>query len=155
MLAPTLALLLLLGSPFLHANISSPNATILPSSLPSRQAFDLLVDEYGAGEVSPFVIVFRSDGPIFTPEHLGTIYDVGAELAADPRVSRVQSIVPPGLPREQAIGAASVQLGLSRLGVETAARLCADLNDAGAPGIHLYTLNRSASVRRLWDALEV
>lgn len=44
---------------------------------------------------------------------------------------------------------------VAELGVETAARLCADLNDAGAPGIHLYTLNRSASVRRLWDALEV
>ena len=120
-LLPTLALLILLGSPFLRANISSPDATILPPSLPSRQAFDLLVDEYGAGEISPFLIVLRSDGPLFTPEHLGAVYDVGARLADDPRLTRVQSIVPPALPREQAIAAASVQRGLSRLGVPTAA----------------------------------
>lgn len=120
-LAPTLALLVLLGSPFLHANISSPDATILPQDLPSRQAFDLLVEEYGAGEISPFLIVLRADEPIFSAEHLGTVYDIGKRLADDPRVTRVQSIVPPDLPREQAIGAASVQLGLSQLGVETAA----------------------------------
>jgi putative drug exporter of the RND superfamily len=126
-LVPTLALLVLLGSPFLHANISSPDATILPASLPSRQAFDLLVAEYGAGEISPFLVVLRSEGPIFTPERLGAIYDLGADLAADPRITRVQSIVPPNLPRQQAIGAASVQLGLSQLGAETAAdRLIGD-----------------------------
>lgn len=118
-LVPTLALLVLLGSPFLHANISSPDATILPASLPSRQAFDLLVEEYGAGEISPFLIVLQADGPIFTPGHLGSIYDVGAGLAADARVTRVQSIVPPELPRHQAIAAASLGLGLNRLGLPT------------------------------------
>jgi methylenetetrahydrofolate reductase (NADPH) len=42
---------------------------------------------------------------------------------------------------------------VAELGVETATRLCAGLADAGAPGIHLYTLNRAASVRRMWDAI--
>lgn len=42
---------------------------------------------------------------------------------------------------------------VAELGVETATRLCAALADAGAPGIHLYTLNRAASVRRMWDAI--
>ena len=39
------------------------------------------------------------------------------------------------------------------LGVETAMALCEDLAARGAPGFHLYSLNRSASVRRLWDRL--
>ncbi len=39
------------------------------------------------------------------------------------------------------------------LGVEVAAGLCRELTAAGAPGLHLYTLNRSASVMRLWEEL--
>ncbi len=129
-LIPTLALLLLLGTPFLRANISSPDATILPPDLPSRQAFDLLVAEYGAGEISPFLIVLEASGDIFTPERLGSMYDIGARLANDPRVERVQSIVPPGLSRDQAIGAATVQRGLQRLGVASGASRLANDNAA-------------------------
>ena len=128
-LIPTLALLLLLGSPFLRVNISSPDATILPPDLPSRQAFDTLVSEFGAGEISPFLIVLQADTPgdLFTREHLESIYAVGAWLANDSRMTRVQSVVPPTLPREEAIGVAMLQRGLSRLGVGTAAgRLASD-----------------------------
>jgi methylenetetrahydrofolate reductase (NADPH) len=41
----------------------------------------------------------------------------------------------------------------ARIGVEIAAELCDALLDAGAPGLHLYTLNRSNSARRLWEML--
>src|SRR5215216_2040933 len=118
-LIPTLALLLLLGSPFLRVNISSPDATILPPDLPSRQAFDILAAEFGPGEISPFLMVVQPDKPgdLFTSERLDAIYAVGARLANDPRVTRVQSIVPPTLPREEAIGVALLQRGLNRLGV--------------------------------------
>ena len=126
-LVPTLAFLLLLGTPFLRANISSPDATILPPDLPSRQAFDLLVAEYGAGEISPFFVVLEASGDLFTAERLGAVYDVGASLADDPRVTRVQSIVPPTLPRDQALGAALLQRGLDRFGIETGVgRLASD-----------------------------
>lgn len=43
--------------------------------------------------------------------------------------------------------------GVRDLGVEVATDLCRRLDEAGAPGLHLYTLNRSASVRRVWEAL--
>jgi methylenetetrahydrofolate reductase (NADPH) len=32
-----------------------------------------------------------------------------------------------------------------RIGVEHATRLCRDLLDAGAPGLHFYTMNRAAA----------
>jgi RND superfamily putative drug exporter len=129
-LIPTLALLLLLGMPFLRANISSPDATILPEDLPSRQAFDLLVDEFGAGEISPFMVVLEEPGTMFTPEHLSTLYDIGRRLVDDPRVTRVQSIVPPTLPKEQALAVANLQRGLRRLGVDTGANRLAGDNAA-------------------------
>jgi RND superfamily putative drug exporter len=129
-LIPTLAFLLLLGAPFLRANISSPDATILPKDLPSRQAFDLLVAQYGAGEISPFFIVLESDGDLLTPERLSAVYDVGARLAADPRITRLQSIVPPTLPKDQSVGVALLQWGLDQFGVETGVGRLANENAA-------------------------
>ena len=41
-LVPTLALLLLLGTPFLHVQFNAPDSRILPESVPSRAAFDRL-----------------------------------------------------------------------------------------------------------------
>jgi methylenetetrahydrofolate reductase (NADPH) len=40
------------------------------------------------------------------------------------------------------------------LGVEVATDLCRRLEAAGAPGVHLYTLNRAASVARIWRNLD-
>jgi methylenetetrahydrofolate reductase (NADPH) len=39
------------------------------------------------------------------------------------------------------------------IGVEVATDLSRRLLDAGAPGVHLYALNRSASALRIVDAL--
>jgi len=116
-LVPTLAFLLLLGYPFLHANISSPDATILPRSLPSRQAFDTLVESYGAGEISPFFVLVQHPDGFESPEGLRALYGVTELLAADPRVARVMSATPAELPEDQAITAARLQLGLQGAGV--------------------------------------
>lgn len=43
---------------------------------------------------------------------------------------------------------------VTELGVETALGLCRALEAAGAPGVHLYTLNRSAPALRVWEGLE-
>ncbi|HET7093646.1 MAG TPA: MMPL family transporter, partial [Thermomicrobiales bacterium] len=68
-LVPTLTLLALLGLPFRDASISSPDATILPERLPSRQAFDRIVAAYGPGEISPMAIVLESPTSIWTPQN--------------------------------------------------------------------------------------
>jgi len=40
-----------------------------------------------------------------------------------------------------------------RLGVQVATGLVADLLEAGAPGVHLYALNRAGSIQEIYDAL--
>jgi RND superfamily putative drug exporter len=118
-LLPTLGFLLLLGSPFLGVNISSPDATIVPRDLPSRQGFDILTAEYGPGEISPLVIALQSPSSIFRPDNVGAVYDLTRELRDDPRVQRVQSMtaVEYGLTRDQSIGLVQIQRRLADVGV--------------------------------------
>jgi RND superfamily putative drug exporter len=92
-LVPTLALLLLLGAPFLHVRFNAPDAAILPADVPSRAAFDRLRAEFGEGDFAPIVLAIRTDGPATTPDNLALLYDYSRRLAADPRVSRVASLV--------------------------------------------------------------
>lgn len=40
------------------------------------------------------------------------------------------------------------------IGVEVATSLAEDVLDAGAPGLHFYTLNRSTATREVWAALQ-
>jgi RND superfamily putative drug exporter len=92
-LIPTLGVLLLLGSPFLHVRFNAPDASILPPEVPSRAAFDRLKAEFGEGEFAPIVLAVRTDGAATTPANLAALYDYSRRLAADPRVSRVDSLV--------------------------------------------------------------
>jgi putative drug exporter of the RND superfamily len=101
--APTLLLLLLLGSPFLHAQFNAPDATILPPGVPSRQAYDILVDNFGEGEFAPLSLAVRTTGPATEPANVGALYDYSRRLATDPRVERVDGYVDvdPRLSRDQ------------------------------------------------------
>lgn len=90
-LVPTLGFLLALGAPFLNVNVSSPDATILPTDLESRQGFDLLSEKYGQGEISPFVIAVESPGEMQSPEARAALYGFASWLQEQPEIVRVRS----------------------------------------------------------------
>jgi RND superfamily putative drug exporter len=92
-LIPTLALLLVLGSPFLHVRFNAPDASILPPGVPSRAAFDRLEAEFGEGAFAPITIAVRTDGAATRPENLASLYDYSRRLEADARISRLDSLV--------------------------------------------------------------
>lgn len=156
-LVPTLALLLLLGMPFRHASISSPDATILPEDLPSRQAFDLLVAEFGAGEISPFVIVISAPGRIWTPATLSDIHRLVARLEADDRISRVQSVVSPYFAENNAVAIAAARKWLEDRGVETGLSRLASSDTAVVLAYSPYLPNddRSKDLLRELRALDI
>ena len=92
-LIPTLAVLLLLGSPFLHVRFNAPDASILPPSVPSRAAFDRLQANFGEGAFAPITIAVRTAGAATDPDNLARLFDYSRRLAADARVDRVDSLV--------------------------------------------------------------
>ena len=92
-LVPTLAVLLVLGTPFLHVRFNAPDARILPENAPSRAAFDRLAEEFGPGPFAPIVLAIRTSGEATDPANLAALYDYSRRLAADPRIERVDSLV--------------------------------------------------------------
>lgn len=101
-----LALLVLLGLPFLRARLGAPDVTVLPKNVESRRGFDLLREKFGPGEVAPAFIVVEADGPILTREHVGALYDYTRAIERLPGVVRIESIVN----LEPAIGKGQYQL---------------------------------------------
>jgi putative drug exporter of the RND superfamily len=92
-LVPTLGFLLVLGIPFLHVRFNAPDASILPPNVPSRATFDRLVGEFGEGAFAPMSLAVRTDGPATSPANVERLYAYSRELAADPRIVRVEGIV--------------------------------------------------------------
>jgi putative drug exporter of the RND superfamily len=90
---PALMLLLALGSPFLHARFNAPDETILPPTVPSRQAYDILDTNFGEGEFAPLTLAVTTQGPATDPANVAALYDYSRRIAADPRVARVDSLV--------------------------------------------------------------
>jgi RND superfamily putative drug exporter len=131
-LIPTLAFLVFLGSPFLNVNVSSPDATILPNDLESRQGFNILTEKFGEGEISPFVVVLQSTGTMQESDQLHAIYDLSTWLSQQPEIARVQSAMAydEPVPYGQAEALFAARSSLATLGVDT--RLDQFINDNAA-----------------------
>ncbi|HKB47958.1 MAG TPA: MMPL family transporter, partial [Ktedonobacterales bacterium] len=92
-LVPVLAVLLLLGSPYLSVRLAAPDASILPASVKSRAAYDELAQRFDSSALSPIVIAVRTPGSPLAPANLVALDTYVRRLQADPRVTRVTSVV--------------------------------------------------------------
>ncbi|MFI5273509.1 MAG: MMPL family transporter, partial [Ktedonobacterales bacterium] len=92
-LVPVLGFLLLLGVPFLSARLAAPDASILPASVKSRAAYDLLAQRFDQSALSPIIVAVETPGSPTTPRNLAALDQYVRRLEADPRVVRVTSIV--------------------------------------------------------------
>jgi putative drug exporter of the RND superfamily len=92
-LVPVLAILLLLGTPFLKVRLAAPDASILPTSVESRQAYDLLSERFDQASSAPIIIAVETRGSPLAVENLVRLDTYVRTLEADPRVSTVVSIV--------------------------------------------------------------
>lgn len=88
-----LLLLITLGLPFLGVRFSSPDASILPDGVPSRQAYDMLTTRFNIHETTPIVLVIQTRGAVFRETNIRALYDYARRIEADSRVARVDSIV--------------------------------------------------------------
>ncbi|HUO62907.1 MAG TPA: MMPL family transporter [Terriglobales bacterium] len=93
-LVPVTALLLLLGSPFLHLRLAAGDASSLPPWAEARRGAELLQREFAGGQPPPIIVVVshRSGSPL-EPERVGQAYDLNRWLASRPGVSGVQSVM--------------------------------------------------------------
>jgi RND superfamily putative drug exporter len=90
---PVLAVLVLLGLPFLSVRLGAPDASILPPSVPSRQAYDVLQTRFESNETTPILVVVQTQGQALEQSNLVALDAYVRQLEADPRVQRVDSIV--------------------------------------------------------------
>jgi RND superfamily putative drug exporter len=92
-LLPVLAFLLLLGMPYLSVRLAAPDASILPASVKSRAAYNLLATQFDVTGTTPIVLAVQTPGSPVAPPTLEALDRYVRSLAADSRVARVDSIV--------------------------------------------------------------
>jgi len=92
-LLPVLAFMLLLGVPYLSVRLAAPDASILPASVKSRAAYDLLAERFDARQTTPIILAVRTNGSPTSAANLTALDSYVRRLESDPRVAQVTSIV--------------------------------------------------------------
>ncbi len=93
-LVPVVALLLLLGLPFLHLRVGSGDATALPPEAEARRADELLRREFPGGGVNRIIVLLDAGrGSALTPARVAQAFALSRWIGTMPHVSRVDSFV--------------------------------------------------------------
>lgn len=89
-LVPVLALLLVVGSPYLRLQQGVPDATVYPAGVASRDAWVALQTEFRAGETTPIVILLDTKGAPTSAESIAAVMAVSDRVAAVGGIDRVE-----------------------------------------------------------------
>jgi RND superfamily putative drug exporter len=93
-LLPTLAVLLLLGSPFVRLRLAAADISTLPRGIEARDVYDELSVAFPDQARTRILVVARyPTAPALTPERVGALYDLGQRLAKLPGVVKVEGVV--------------------------------------------------------------
>lgn len=89
-LVPTLAFLLLVGSPFLGLRQGVPGAEIYPAGVESRDAYVALQTEFAPGETTPVIILADVTGSPTSAANIAALTDYAAKVAVLNGIDRVE-----------------------------------------------------------------
>jgi uncharacterized membrane protein YdfJ with MMPL/SSD domain len=89
-LVPTLALLLVVGSPYLRLQQGIPDATVMPAGVPSRDAWVSLQKDFHAGETTPIVVLLDAKDDPLSEASIAGAQAMASGLAAVDGIDRVE-----------------------------------------------------------------
>ena len=90
---PTLAVLLLMGTPFLHLLMARAYVFVLTRDVEARRGFELLKRDFPALARTRHVVAVEFPSSALSAEHVGALYDLSRRIAKMPGVTEVQSLV--------------------------------------------------------------
>jgi len=89
---PTLAVLLLLGVPFLHLRLAAADVRVLDHSVEARRGYELLRENLPSLASNRVLVAVRfPTGPTLTPERIAALYDLGQRASSLPHVTTVET----------------------------------------------------------------
>ncbi|HEY3084130.1 MAG TPA: MMPL family transporter [Candidatus Dormibacteraeota bacterium] len=92
-LVPTVAFLVIAGTPFLNIRLANGNVDMLPERLEARQGYDRLVDDFPGQDQTNFsVVIDYPDGSPLTTSRIADQYALTRRIANIPGVQKVNSI---------------------------------------------------------------
>jgi len=93
-LLPTLALLAVMGSPFLRLEMTAADVRILGPDVEARRGYEILKRDFPEeGDNRVVMGVVFPTSPALTTERIGALFDLSQRIAAIPHVTKVESVV--------------------------------------------------------------
>ena len=134
-LVPALAVLVVLGFPFLHIRLSNGSVDGLPPGNPARDGYDRLVSDFPGQSQDLYAVVvdFRNGTPLI-PARVGALYDLTQRIRSIRDVAGVHGVID----SSSSLTRAQYQALYSRPAATLPAALRAQL--AGSVGTHIAVL---------------